>query len=126
MEIRYHIKTLLVEDYGVIRDVLRDIIIIRINTMFLSPVRIETMMKKLRDISRFCNKLTNSLYKENLRIINGYGYKIGYYIAAAATRLMLEENVASFEKYLLMYPFDEHLTQSQNINIENLWFQRQM
>lgn len=26
---------------------------------------------------------------------------------------MLEENVASFEKYLLMFPFDEHLTQSQ-------------
>ena len=26
---------------------------------------------------------------------------------------MMEENVASFEKYLLMYPFDEHLTQNQ-------------
>ena len=67
----------------------------------------------MQEISNFCNKLTNSLYKEKLRIINGYGYKVGYYIAAAATKLMLEENVASFEKYLLMYPFDEHLTQSQ-------------
>lgn len=82
--------------------------------MFLYPGSYrENDEKKLQEISRFCNKLTNSLYKENLRIIDGYGYKVGYYIAAAATRLMLEENVASFEKYLLMYPFDEHLTQSQ-------------
>lgn len=67
----------------------------------------------MQEISKFCNKLTTCLYKENLRIVNGYGYKVGYYIASAATKLMLEENVASFEKYLLMYPFDEHLTKSQ-------------
>ena len=38
---------------------------------------------------------------------------MGYYIAAAATKIMLEENVSSFEKYLLMHPFDEHLTSTQ-------------
>lgn len=65
--------------------------------MFLYLGRTEKMTKKLQEISKFCNKLTNSLYKENLRIVNGYGYKVGYYIASAATRLMLEENVASLK-----------------------------
>ena len=114
LETRYHIKTLLIEDYDEIQDVLREInYYTNQYNVFISGSYRENDEKKLQEISRFCNKLTNSLYKENLRIIDGYGYKVGYYIAAAATRLMLEENVASFEKYLLMYPFDEHLTQSQ-------------
>ena len=114
LETRYHIKTLLIDDYDEIRDVLREInYYTNQYNVFISGSYRENDEKKLQEISRFCNKLTSSLYKENLRIVNGYGYKVGYYIASAATRLMLEENVASFEKYLLMYPFDEHLTQSQ-------------
>lgn len=114
LETRYHIKTLLIDDYDEIREVLREInYYTNQYNVFVSGSYRENDEKELQKISMFCNKLTNSLYKENLRIVNGYGYKVGYYIASAATRLMLEENVASFEKYLLMYPFDEHLTQSQ-------------
>lgn len=114
LENRYHIKTLLIDDYDEIRDVLREInYYTNQYNVFISGSYRENDEIKLQEISKFCNRLTNSLYKENLRIINGYGYKVGYYIASAATRLMLEENVASFEKYLLMYPFDEHLTRSQ-------------
>lgn len=114
LETRYHIKTLLIKDYKEIRDILREInYYTNQYNVFISGSYRENDEKKLQEISKFCNKLANSLYKENLRIVNGYGYKVGYYIAAAATRLMLEENVASFEKYLLMYPFDEHLTHSQ-------------
>ena len=114
LEVRYHIKTLLIDDYDEIRDVLREInYYTNQYNVFVSGSYRENNEIKLQEISKFCNKLTKSLYKENLRIVNGYGYKVGYYIASAATKLMLEENVASFEKYLLMYPFDEHLTQSQ-------------
>jgi len=114
LETRYHIKTLLIDDYDEIRDVLREInYYTNQYNVFISGSYRENNDIKLQEISKFCNKLTSALYKENLRIVNGYGYKVGYYIASAATKLMLEENVASFEKYLLMYPFDEHLTQSQ-------------
>ena len=114
LENRYGIKTLLIDDYDEIRDVLREInYYTNQYNVFISGSYRENNEKKLEEISKFCNILTNSLYKENLRIINGYGYKVGYYIAAAATKLMLEENVSSFEKYLLMYPFDEHLTKLQ-------------
>ncbi len=114
LDTRYNIKILLIDDYNEIRDVLREInYYTNQYNVFISGSYRDNNEEKLQEISMFCNKLTNSLYKENLRIINGYGYKVGYYIASAATRLMLEENVASFEKYLLMYPFDEHLTPSQ-------------
>ena len=33
---------------------------------------------------------------------------MGYYIAAEATKLMIEENVIDFKKHLMMFPFDEH------------------
>ncbi|MBR4982841.1 MAG: SIR2 family protein [Lachnospiraceae bacterium] len=114
LEIRYHIKTLLIEDYDEIKEILRDInYYTNQYNVFISGSYRGNDEKKLLEISKFCNKLTYSLYKENLRIINGYGYKVGYYIAAAATKIMLEENVSSFEKYLLMHPFDEHLTSTQ-------------
>lgn len=114
LENRYHIKTLLIDGYDEIHDVLREInYYTNQYNVFISGSYRDNDEKKLSDISVFCNKLTKALYRENLRIINGYGYKVGYYIASATTKLMLEENVASFEKYLLMFPFDEHLTQSQ-------------
>lgn len=114
LETRYHIKTLLVDDYSEVKSILRDInYYTNQYNVFISGSYREDDEIKLLEISKFCNKLTYSLYKEKLRIVNGYGYKVGYYIAAAATKIMLEENVTSFEKYLLMYPFDEHLTPLQ-------------
>lgn len=114
LETRYHIKTLLIDDYLEIGDVLREInYYTNQYNVFISGSYRENDERKLKEISKFCNKLTYALYEEKLRIVNGYGYKVGYYIASAATKLMLEENVASFEKYLLMYPFDEHLTSIQ-------------
>lgn len=114
LETRYHLKVLLINDFAEIKDILKDInYYTNEHNVFISGSYRESNDEKLQEISKFCNLLTHSLYRANLRIVNGYGYKIGYYIASAATKIMLEENVSNFEKYLLMYPFDEHLTQSQ-------------
>lgn len=116
LETRYHIKTLLIDDYSEIKEVLKDInYYTNKYNVFISGSYRDNDEGKLQKISKFCNQLTNYLYREKLRIVNGYGYKVGYYIASAATKIMLEENVTSFEKYLLMYPFDEHLTPSQKL-----------
>lgn len=117
LETRYHIKTLLVDDYNEIKEILREInYYTNQYNVFISGAYRGEDEKKLLEISEFCKKLAYSLYRANLRIVNGYGYKVGYYIASAATKLMIEENVSSFEKYLLMYPFDEHLTPLQKKN----------
>lgn len=110
LEKRYHIKTLLIDDYKEIPNVLHEInYYTNQRNVFISGSYRENDSTKLEEINLFCNNLTYKLYRNNFRIVNGYGYKVGYYIASAATKIMLEENVTSFEKYLLMYPFDEHL-----------------
>jgi hypothetical protein len=114
LENRYHIKTLLIDDFDEIPKILKEI---NYNTnkynVFLSGSYRGNDARELDTISKFCYNITYSLYHNKYRIINGYGYKVGYYIAAAATKIMLEENVRSFEKYLLMYPFDEHINSEQ-------------
>ena len=114
LEKRYHIKTLLVSDYEEIPTILKDInYCTNKSNVFISGSSSENETEKLKSISDFCTKLTYSLYRNKYRIVNGYGYKIGYYIASAATKIMIEENVTSFEKYLLMFPFNEHLDAEQ-------------
>ena len=111
LEDRYKIRTLLIDEYDEIPGILREInYITNKHNVFISGSYNDNDPQKLLEISNFCETLTNKLYQEQYRIINGYGFKVGYYIASAATKIMLEQNVTSFEKYLLMYPFSEHLT----------------
>jgi len=114
LNVRYHIKTLEIERYDEIPGIIKEInYCTNKNNVFISGSYTGRDKEKLELISSFCSQLTYSLYKNKYRIINGYGYKVGYYIAAAATKIMIEENVSNFEKYLLMYPFDEHLSSEQ-------------
>lgn len=114
LERRYKIKTLLIDDYKEVPEILRSInYYTNKNNVFISGAYQGEDSQKLKEISNLCSILTYKLYRNNYRIINGYGYKVGYYVASAATKIMLEENVSSFEKYLLMYPFNEHLSTDQ-------------
>lgn len=114
LESRYHIKTLLIDDFDEIPQILREInYYTNEYNVFISGSYRGNDEKELSNISKFCGQLTYALYRNKYRIINGYGYKVGYYIASAATKIMLEENVNSFDKYLIMYPFDEHLDSEQ-------------
>ena len=114
---RYHIHVLQIDSYDEIEHILKEInYYTNQRNVFISGSFRGNNPEKLREVDKFCSKITCSLYKNNYRIINGYGYKIGYYIASAATKIMLEENVTSFEHYLLMYPFDEHSTIEQKRN----------
>ncbi len=117
LEKRYHIKTLLIDNFKEIPQILHEInYYTNQHNVFISGSYRNDDSIKLAEINEFCKTLTYQLYRNNLRIVNGYGYKVGYYIASAATKIMLEENVKSFENYLLMYPFDEHLNNTQKKN----------
>ena len=109
LEERYQIDVLLVDDYSEIADIIREInYFTNQKNVFISGSYTENNEEKLNDIDNLCKKITNDLYKNGFTIINGYGYKVGYYIAAEATKLMIEENVVDTKKHLLMFPFDEH------------------
>lgn len=112
LEKRYQIDVVLIDDYNEIKEILMLINFythqrnVFISGSYYSPDD-NPILDEINDI---CKAITKILYTNNFTIINGYGYKIGYYIAAEATRMMIEENVTDFRNHLKMYPFDEHLT----------------
>ena len=109
LEERYQIEVLLVDEYDEIFEILKEInYFTNQKNVFISGSYKHYDEDKLFEIDNLCKKLTQNLYKNGFTIINGYGYKVGYYIAAEATKLMIEENVIDLKKHLLMFPFDEH------------------
>lgn len=114
LEDRYQIDVLLVKDYSEVSDILREInYFTNQKNVFISGSYQKYDDVKLKKIDDLCKKITKSLYRNGFTIINGYGYKIGYYIASEATKLMIEENVVDTKKHLLMFPFDEHSSDSE-------------
>lgn len=111
LEGRYQIEVLLVDRYDEIADILREInFFTNQKNVFISGSYEKGDQDKLCEIDNLCKAITKVLYRNGFTIVNGYGYKVGYYIASEATKLMIEENVVDFKKHLLMFPFDEHLS----------------
>ncbi len=120
LEERYQIDVLLVNDYSEISNILKEInYFTNQKNVFISGSYKENNDEKLNEIDNLCKKITNYLYKNGFTIINGYGYKVGYYIAAEATKIMIEENVVDTKKHLLMFPFDEHSSDSEKSRHRN-------
>lgn len=114
LEKRYKIEVLLIDDYSEISTIIQEInFYTNQKNVFISGSYEGNDSEKLYEIDNLCKSLTNILYKNEFTIINGYGFKVGYYIASQATKLMIEENVVDLKKHLLMYPFDEHLSNSE-------------
>lgn len=111
LENRYQIDVLLIDDYNEISDILAEInYYTNQKNVFISGSYQENDNQKLYKIDELCKTVTQTLYKNGFTIINGYGNKVGYYIASEATKLMIEENVIDFRKHLQMFPFNEHLS----------------
>ena len=114
LEERYKIRVLLIDSYEELKDVLGEInYYTNQHNVFISGAAWNRGNAELKEIDEFCSMLANKLYKKSYKIINGYGFKVGYYIAAAATKIMMEQNINSFSDYLAMYPFDEHLPEEE-------------
>ena len=112
LEQRYQIDVVLIDDYDEIPEILKEInYYTNQRNVFISG-SYQGDENKLSDIDNLCKLITKQLYDNGFTIINGYGYKVGYYIASEATKLMIEENVVDFKKHLQMYPFDEHMSEA--------------
>lgn len=111
LEDRYQVDVLLIDNFSELPDILEDInYYTNQRNVFISGSYIGSDKDKLYEIDSVCKSITRTLYKNGFTLINGYGYKIGYYIASEATKLLIEENVIDYRTHLQMYPFNEHAT----------------
>ena len=117
LENRYQIDVLLIDDYNEISEILTEInYYTNQRNVFISGSYQGKDEKKLYEIDELCKIITRTLYNNGFTIVNGYGNKIGYYIASEATKLMIEENVINFRRHLQMFPFNEHLSNEDKTN----------
>lgn len=113
LEERYQVDVLLIENYDELPSILREInYYTNQKNVFISGSYRKNNNEALYKVDDLCKEVTRVLYKNGYTIINGYGYKVGYYIASEATKLLIEENVMDFKSHLQMYPFNEHSTKT--------------
>lgn len=107
LEKRYQIDVVLIDDYYELIEIFKSInFYTNQRNIMISGAYYDK--KDLINVDNLCKALAKTLYKNQLTIINGYGTKVGYYIASEMTKIMLEDNVVDFQRHLLMYPFDEN------------------
>ena len=110
----YNLNVILIDDYSEISDILELIHYWSIRkNVFISGALDSDQDDGLMSVDSFCTNLARRITNSNYRIVNGYGYKVGYYIACAITNEMIKKGYNSFQDKLLMYPFNEHLSRDE-------------
>jgi hypothetical protein len=109
LEKRYHIKTLLVDDYDDITLVLKELSDrIKSKRVFISG-SYDDVPKSMSDLADgLSQNLVFALYEQDYRICTGVGKKVGAILTGYAYRYLLEHNIVNIEKYLIMRPFPFH------------------
>lgn len=117
LEKRYHIKTLIVDDYSEIPKILREATQkVKNKKIFISgsfdwfPIEDDIYVDDL------CKKLTETLLSNNYRICTGLGRKFGNYISGHAYQYCFTNNIYNIEKYLIMRPFHERMEADRKTN----------
>ena len=106
LEKRYHIKTLLVEEYCEIPELLNDLRNKILNRNIFISGSFEYLSKQEDDFAyNLCKLLGEKLIEYNYNIVTGFGRNIGYYISGVATQKIINSNIDRFEERLIMRPF---------------------
>lgn len=106
---RYHIKTLLVDEYSDIPIILNKLNKkIREKRVFISGSfnTLNPLEDQMAD--KISKELTHSLLENKYRICSGMGYKLGNYICGYALLYLASKNIIEIERYLNMRPFVVH------------------
>ena len=114
LEKRYHIRTLIVEDFDRIPAILNAIgSKVRNRKIFISGSF--DWLPKEKDIyaDQLCKQLVDTILSNNFRICTGLGRKLGNYISGHAYHYCLSNGIQDTEKHLLMRPFHELMQDSQ-------------
>ena len=117
LEKRYHIRTLVVNEYYEIPNILDEISNkVQNKKIFISGSF--DWLQREQDIyaDNLCKKLVEVLLGNNYRICTGLGRKLGNYISGHAYQYCITNNIDNVEKYLIMKPFHELMEDSQKTN----------
>lgn len=113
LEIRYHIRVLLIDDYAELPEILCQLReAINKKNIFFSGVfeRLEFLEDSFAEL--FLKSLTSELLKYQYHIYTGYGRNFGNYLCGASIQYMLEHNM-EIGRYLIMRPFLQTMTREE-------------
>lgn len=118
LEIRYHIRVLLIDDYAELPEILCQLReAINKKNIFFSGVfeRLEFLEDSFAEL--FLKTLTAELLKHQYHIYTGYGRNFGNYLCGSSIQYMLEHNM-EIDRYLIMRPFLQTMTKEEKKFIE--------
>lgn len=106
LELRYHIRVLLVNDYTDILGVLKELNIrIRNKRVFISGA-FRSFEKNIEEYSHNLSRsITSHLLANDYRIINGIGRHFGTHIIGYANEYLAKKGIKDKEKYIITRPF---------------------
>lgn len=108
---RYHIRTLLVEDYDDITEILRRIeTCFKANTIFISGSAEEYGDIGKDNAQGLIHNLSKQIIKEKYRIVNGFGWGVGSAVINGALDAIYDKSGKYSESQLILRPFPQFET----------------
>ncbi|HHC6646706.1 TPA: SIR2 family protein [Vibrio parahaemolyticus] len=117
---RFNIKTILIDDFEEITDLLRKLEIkYKSRTVFISGAANEYGDLKEHDALEFVYNLSRSLVKRGLRVVSGFGLGIGSSVISGVLEETFQNPKAKIEDQLVLRPFPQSTEGEHHLNY--LW-----
>jgi len=117
---RYGIKSLLVDSYSDITEILKEIEIrYKKKTVFISGSAETYEPFDKNEAIGFVHNLSKTLIKNDFRIVNGFGWGVGSYIINGALEAIYENPIRFSENQLILKPFPQFESGDKKLNV--LW-----
>ncbi|MBA2937017.1 SIR2 family protein [Paenibacillus sp. CGMCC 1.16610] len=110
---RYHIKSILVDEYEDITEILTTVLIrYRRSNIFLSGSAAEySQFEKDESVAQmFIHKLSGEIVKEGFKIASGFGWGVGSSVINGALDYVYSTNKRKISDYLMLRPFPQFST----------------
>ncbi|WP_299593859.1 SIR2 family protein [uncultured Microbulbifer sp.] len=117
---RYGIKTLLINEYGEIAEILCEIESrFKKRTIFISgSAEVYAPIERLNAVE-FIHKLSRALIENNYRIVNGFGWGVGSSVINGALEAIYDKPLRYSDSQLILRPFPQF--KSGNKELSDLW-----
>lgn len=117
---RYGIKTLLVNEYSEITEILKEIESrFKKKTIFISGSAEEYAPYAKQEAIEFIHILSRALIENNYRVVNGFGWGVGSYVINGALEAIYEKPLKYSDSQLILRPFPQF--KSGKKELPELW-----
>ncbi len=121
LEKRYHIKTVLVEEYSEIPDLLNELKNRILDRNIFVSGSFEYLPKQEDNFAyNLCKSLGEKLIDHNYNIVTGFGRNIGYYVSGVVTQKLINSNIGNIEERLIMRPFAHIMTAEEDTQFRKI------